>query len=129
MAWTVLLLTIAASGLVPAWAAIDLSKATVVVRSGALPAAEQTAAEVLTAEVAKRTGIRLKVATRAPASGSVIAIKESGGPPSRPDGYRLWAKAGAQPVVSIEGSDARGALYGVGQFLRRVEWSKGRLEI
>src|SRR5262249_15901647 len=116
MVWKFLLLEIAVLGLCPTWAAIDLSKATGVVRGGVLPPAEQTAAEVLIGEVAKRTGIRFQIASTTPASGSVIAIRGSGGPVSRPDGYGLSVKAAAQPVVSIEGSDARGALYGVGNF-------------
>jgi Glycosyl hydrolase family 20, domain 2 len=120
-----LLVAIAASGVLPARAAIDLSNSTVVVRSGSLPAAEQTAAEVLTTEVAKRTGIHLPVATHAPAAGPVIALTGAGGPPHRPDGYRLSVKDGSQPLVSIDGSDARGVLYGVGQFLRRLEWGAG----
>jgi len=123
------LAAIAASGVFPARAAIDLSKSTVVVRSGSLPAAEQTAAEVLVSEVARRTGIHLRVETHAPTSGPVIAITGAGRQLQRPDGYHLFVKAGSPPKVSIEGSDARGALYGVGQFLRRVEWSAGRLAI
>jgi hypothetical protein len=108
---------------------IDLSKATVVVRGGSLPPAERTAAEVLTSEIAKRTGIHLPVATSQPVAGPTIVITGNGCPQCRNDGYRLSVKLDAQPVVSIQGADARGALYGVGQFLRRVEWDKGRLDI
>src|SRR5581483_8253750 len=109
------LAAIAASGVFPARAAIDLSKSTVVARSGSLPAAEQTAAEVLVSEVAGRTGNHLRVETHAPTSGPVIAITGAGRQSQRPDGYHLFVKAGSPPKVSIEGSDARGALYGVGQ--------------
>jgi hypothetical protein len=108
---------------------VDLSKATVVVRGGARPPAERTAAEVLTSEIAKRTGIHLPVATSRPVAGPAIVITGNGFPQSRPDGYRLSVKLDAPAVVSIQGADARGALYGVGQFLRRVEWDKGRIEI
>ena len=100
-----------------------------VIRSGSLPPAEQTAAEVLTSEIAKRTGIRLPVSTTPPSVGAAITITGNGGAESRRDGYRLHVKEGASPVVSIQGADARGALYGVGQFLRRVEWGKGKLAI
>ncbi len=110
----------------PLNAAIDLSKATVVVRSGSLPPAERTAAEVLTSEVRKRTGIALPVTTVRPPRGPVIAIRGSGGADSRRDAYRLVAEDG---VVTIQGADARGTLYGVGQFLRRADWGKGRLSI
>ena len=108
---------------------VDLSKATVVVRGGPLPTTEQTAAEVLISEIAKRTGIHLPVATSQPASAPTIIITGNGGPQSSPDGYRLSVKIDARAVVSIQGADARGALYGVGQFLRRIEWGKGRLTI
>jgi hypothetical protein len=61
-------------------------------------------------------------------AGPAIVITGNGFPQSKPDGYRLSVKLEAQPVVSIQGADGRGALYGVGQFLRRVEWDKGRIE-
>jgi hypothetical protein len=106
--------------------AIDLSHATIVVRSGSLPAAEKTAADVLVSEIARRTGIRLSVSTAPPASGPVITLTGNGGAESRRDGYRLWVNA---HTVSIQGADPRGALYGVGQFLRRIDWSRGKLSI
>jgi hypothetical protein len=108
---------------------VDLSKATVVVRGVSLPPAERTAAEVLTSEIAKRTGIHLPLATSRPPAGPAIVITGNGFPQSRPDGYRLSVKPDALAVVSIQGADVRGALHGVGQFLRRVEWDKGKLEI
>jgi len=33
------------------------------------------------------------------------------------------------PVVWIIGADARGALFGAGQLLRRVEYSQGKISI
>ncbi len=119
---------------------IDLRSATVVVRAGALPEAEKTAAAVLVDEVAKRTGIHLHTATSWPAQGAVIAIAsgQNGAlgaraiPPAetRPEGYRLFVdEAQATAVVWLLGADARGALFAVGAFLRRIDWAAGRLSI
>jgi hypothetical protein len=108
---------------------LDLNKATVVVRSGPMSPVEQTAAEVLVSEVVKRTGIRLPVSTTPPAAGPAITISGNGSAGSQRDGYRLHVRDGASPVVSIQGADGRGALYGVGQFLRRMEWDPGKLAI
>ena len=127
-------------------ATVDLTQAVVVSRSGQLPDAEKTAAVVLVEEVAKRTGIRLPVSTSWPAGKTVIAITSKNSAPdwpravpvreganlaeSRPEGYRLYVDARRQPpVVWIIGADARGTLFGVGNLLRRVDWSKGKLDI
>ncbi len=45
---------------------IDLTHATVVIRGGALPAAEKIAPVILTEEMAKRTGVRWSVTDRWP---------------------------------------------------------------
>ncbi len=127
--------------------ALDLSKATVVVRSGAVPAAEQTAASVLVEEVRRRTGLSWPISTNWPARGSVIAIasgRDQPGwsrriprrtathlPEQRPEGFRLLAEGnGAEgTVVWILGADSRGALFGVGQFLRSLDWGQGRADL
>ena len=127
-------------------AEVDLAHAVVVARPGALPEAERTAPIVLVEEIAKRTGIRLPASTDWTAAKPVIAITSdpsvtswgrsvpvrSGAdlPERRPEGYRLWVDtSGAQPVVWVIGSDARGTLFGVGNLLRRLDWSQGRLAI
>jgi len=122
-------------------ATIDLSKTTVVVRPGNLPPAEQTAARVLVEEVRKRTGLRWPISTNWPARGSVIALS-SGEPASwakamprregtdlpenRKEGFRLAVQREGKKngVVWIRGADSRGVLFGVGQLLRSLEWSK-----
>jgi hypothetical protein len=121
---------------------IDLSNAVVVIRPGELPNAERAAGIVLIEEVEKRTGIRLQSSTEWPGGKPVIAIwsgsdqvewgrdvptRTDGNPPERrPEGYRIHvASNGATPVVWVQGADPRGALYGVGGVLRRLQWSKG----
>jgi hypothetical protein len=125
---------------------IDLSKAVVVVRPGSLPEAEKTAATVLTEELEKRTGLRLATSTTWPKGETVIAITSqrqvpgwshavpvragSQLPESRPEGYRLSVENGNDgAIVWVVGSDPRGALYGVGQLLRRIDWKQGEAAI
>lgn len=127
---------------VQAAATIDLTEATIVVRTGKLPPAEATAAQVLTEEVKKRTGLTWTITTNWPAHGTVIAISSvpnsSGWPNSLParsgsdsperrrEGFRLAVQAGAtqQSIVWIQGADSRGTLFGVGQLLRSLAWGK-----
>ena len=131
----------------PIFAGVDLSKAVVVTRPGQLPNAEHSAAIVLTSELAKRTGIHLTTSTSWPKYKTVIAItseaavptwgraipsREIGDQPeSRPDGYRIFVetKSGAPSIVWVIGADARGALFGVGNLLRRLDWAQGRISI
>ena len=121
---------------------LDLTKATVVIRPGTLPPAEQTAARVLVEEVKKRTGLNWPITTVWPKRGVVIAISSGAGdagwrkamprrdgadlPEHRPEGFRLLAESGGGPpaVVWIEGADSRGALFGVGQLLRSMNWAR-----
>ena len=123
-------------------ATLDLSNATVVIRSGTLAPAEQTAARVLVEEVKKRTGWNWPVSTAWPPKGVVIAISAGSGdaawpramprrqgqdiPELRPEGFRLVVEGqGTQPpVLWIQGADSRGALFGVGQLLRSLSWAK-----
>lgn len=130
-----------------AWTAeIDLSHAAVVTRPGDLPNAESTAAKVLIEEVQKRTGLVLGATTKWPKSGAVIAITSRPDEPvwdhtapvrlgrevpeKKPEGYRIFVQQGtSQPVVWITGGDARGALFGVGNLLRIVNWSQAKWSI
>lgn len=127
--------------------ALDLSRATVVVRSGTLPPAEQTAVRVLVEEVRKRTGLKWPISTNWPSRGAVVAISSGAGgagwprnlpqrngadlPELRLEGFRLLVEAqGTQPTtVWIHGMDSRGALFGVGQLLRSLKWAKGTASV
>lgn len=126
---------------------LDLTQATVVIRSGTLPAAEQTAARVLVEEIKKRTGLTWPISTVWPERGGVVALSsassETGWPKARPrpagkdapelrpEGFRLVV-VGAEsqnPTVWISGADARGALFGAGQLLRSLSWGQGSARI
>lgn len=121
-------------------AGIDLSQATVVVEARSGTGAESMAATVLVEEVERRTGIRLAVASARPAGGAAIvvttmgpmrSIGAGGGTPAwSPESYTLSSGAGgARAVVTIAGASQRGVLYGVGAFLRKMDWGKGRLSL
>ena len=126
---------------------LDLTKATVVIRSGPLAPAEQTAARVLVEEVKMRTGLKWPISTVWPKRGVVIAISSGAGdtdwtktmprhpgqdsPELRPEGFRLAVEgAGTRSAtVWVSGADSRGALFGVGQLLRSLNWAKGSASI
>src|SRR5882672_2850742 len=117
----------------PASTTLDLSRTTVVVRSGTVPSAEQMAARVLVEEVRERTGLNWPISTVWPAHGSAIAISSGEADPGwrralprregadlpehRPEGFRLTVERSGEPnpVVWIHGADSRGALFGAGQ--------------
>ncbi|MBI4902501.1 MAG: hypothetical protein HY820_02625 [Acidobacteria bacterium] len=117
-------------------AAVDLSRAVVVVRPGNVPLPEQTAAIVLVEEIERRSGIRLPVAQAFPQGRPAIAITSTKPVPQwgreaptgdgRPEGFRLRVDG---DVVWIAASDPRGALYGVAHLLRQLDWDKGKLQL
>lgn len=120
----------------------DLSRATIVTRAGALPPAETMAARVLREEIKLRTGLDWKIATQWPNHGPVVVIaaghdhsvwpnhpssqKAPEALERRAEGFSLQVDAAdkKQAVVWIQGADSRGALFGVGQLLRTVEWGR-----
>lgn len=131
-------LTTAAGQSAPSQQTIDLAEATVVTRSGQLPKAEQTAAQMLVEELEKRMGKRLPMVTSWPKKGLVVAVTAgaadetwghavpkrpgSGRPETRPEGHRVLVDG---KTVWVVGADPRGALFGVGRLLRTVEWARG----
>ncbi len=122
---------------------VDLRNAVVVVRAGELPPAEQSAATVLIEEVEKRTGIQWHTQTQWPTDETVIAITSTADVPewirpvparsgrefseNRAEGFRLHIQRGEnqQPIIWIQGADARATLFGVGELLRNLNWSPG----
>ena len=111
-------------------ATVDLRDAVVVVRPGALPNAEKTAATVLVEEIEKRTGVRLNTSTKWPEDKPAIAITSTGSSVTKPEGYRLVVdQSKAQVAVRIMGADPRGALFGVGNFLRVADFARGKVSI
>src|SRR5438445_2595387 len=86
----------------PAEPTVDFAGATVVIRIGQLPKAEQTAAQVLVEELEKRIGKRLPVSTAWPKDGIVVALTSS---PADTTGGHAVPKPGAgdRPEARREG--------------------------
>ncbi len=136
-------------GLSAAWAAapVDLRNAVVLVRPGDLPNAESAAATVLVEELQKRSGLLLETTTRWPKDKPVIAITSQPKvrawkhaipartgeplPEHRAEGFRLFVDQAkpTQPVVWVLGADPRGALYGAGALLRRLDCANGQIRL
>ncbi len=115
LAW----LSLAVAGAATAEPTVDLVGATVVVRAGQLPKAEQAAAQVLVEELEKRTHVRLPVSTSWPGNVLVVAITSGQGdakwghrvpqreggdrPEMRAEGYRVVVQGGT--TVWVVGAD------------------------
>jgi hypothetical protein len=121
---------------------LDLTTASIVVRQDA-PLVERTAATVLTEEIEKRSGIRIKTATEWPQEGISIALISGrsnalhGVPIPKAakirerEGYTLHTLPGNGTRITlwVVGADPRGALFGVGKLLRCLEMSPGRVQL
>ena len=120
---------------------IDLTNATVVSRSGSLSKVENTSLQVLIEEVEKRTKLSWDTSKTWPQKGPVISLTIRGEanewkkqmPLIRDENVEKKAEAFRikvddadknRPVVWIIGADGRGLLYGVGQFLRLLDWEE-----
>jgi len=126
---------------------VDFSQTTVVIRPGTLAPAEQIAARVLVEEVKKRTGLEWPIQTRWPEHGAAIAIASGSADPGwgklpprrtgtdlpehRPEGFRLVVNRDANQtaVAWVDAADSRGALFGVGQLLRTLEWGRSTAQL
>ncbi len=126
---------------------IDLTHARILIRDGTLPPAEAMAARVLAEEIKSRTDLDWPVSATRPASGVVIAITSGNATPAgmsapavrsglehpehQPEGFRLIIPAAndSEAVIWIQGADSRGTLFGVGELLRRMEWSSGAVKV
>lgn len=108
-------------------------KNTVVVISSDEFKGEKIAAVVLTEEVEKRTGFQWSIITEIPEKGNVIVLSSKNRidpEPIKAEGYNLKIEEKeGRTITTITGADARGVLYGVGRFLRIMEWKKGEMTI
>ncbi len=88
-------LSLLAGGVIEAESTVDLAGATVVIRSGKLPNAEQAATQVLVEELEKRIGKRLPVSTSWPKDGLVVVV--TSGPAEAAWGHAI-ASAGRRRI-------------------------------
>ncbi|MFO1020898.1 MAG: hypothetical protein U0903_09410 [Planctomycetales bacterium] len=125
---------------------LDLTGAVVVFREGELPAGEKIAPTILVEEVGKRTGIAWKIGTDWPRdAGTIINVRIYDKSPENPLGFKsippalthpegFWINVGdwtgiGPRQITIYGADARGVMYGVGKFLRSLNWQQGKVSI
>ncbi len=124
---------------------LDLSKAVILV-SPAIPAPiNTTAPQVLNEEVAKRTALQLKTAdnpdnktiivlalsTDKELFGMAVPVAEGNDRPElKKEGFRLYfSTENGKSILWIIGADARGILYGIGNFLRIAKMEQGVLQL
>jgi hypothetical protein len=125
---------------------VDITRATIVTPAN-LSLPERTAVRVLVEEVARRTTVRMPVATQWPAA-SVPAIAvgplatastwagaglrgaASAATPGR-EGYRVALNPSGRsaPTVLVLGADTRGMLFGVGRLLRELRLERRSVRI
>jgi len=119
---------------------LDLTKVDINgVQEGSISA---KAAEILTDEIEKRTGIRVPILDGKPKPGSPAILiqtldqfkngKLPDGlePPSRADSYAIWVEVSQQsPTVHLLGFDERATLYAAGRLLRLMSMTKGKLSL
>jgi len=104
----------------------------------------ETLAKVIREEVGRRTGFNCRRLSHWHTSKSILAIAVQGQQwllgreipghamhtDLKPEGFRLSVQASdGQSVVWIIGADVRGALFGLGKFLRSAHMSPGRIII
>jgi len=95
----------------------------VVVLAGSATAPQKKAAQMLVEEIEKRTQLRLKVSSDAPAGAPAIFLREEKG---TPESFRITS-TGDQIVVA--GADDRGVVFGTGYLLRQFHMSRQGLEL
>ncbi len=100
---------------------VDVSDASVVLDVGSPKTPVKTAVRVLTEEIQKRTGLEWQVKSKVADAGTYIVLKLDRQLPA--EGFSI---ALTEQNVVITGADARGLLYGVGHFLRHLDWQHGK---
>jgi hypothetical protein len=95
----------------------------VVVLASPATTPQKKAVQMLVEEIEKRTQLRLKVSTAAPAAAPSIYIKVAAG---KPESFTLTSTATS---ITIAGADDRGVVFGTGYLLRQFQMSRQRLEL
>ncbi len=118
---------------------IALTNATIVV--GKAKNSTSLAATVLSEEIEKRTGVHWNVATEWPDDGAAIAMTAGGARSlygravpenchvTAAEAFAVHTETTTQPIVWIASADARGALFGVGYLLRKLDWRDGSVAL
>ncbi len=129
----------------PAKEPLDLSKSTILVSPNIKLPIRETAVDILTEEVAKRTDIDLKSDDNWD-NNTIIALLITGekelygmpvpnkagdvNPEQKKEGYRIYHEnKNGKDILWISGADARGVLYGIGKLLRTAEMLENKITI
>jgi hypothetical protein len=118
-----------------------LSNLHIVTGTGTLSNAAKSAAVMLAEEINKRTGMQATVTAQWPASGDMILLQQAATPghseiilnskPAlihKPESFRiLTQRQGIRTIVTIEGYDGRGILFGAGELLRDISYRNGKI--
>jgi hypothetical protein len=124
---------------------LDLSNATILISSAIKSPVNETAGDILTEEIDKRTRLKFKLSNNWD-NNTIIALALTSDTnlygesiPSREgddlfelkkEGYRIFHEnKNGKDILWIIGADARGVLYGIGKFLRTFDFTKGKLFI
>ena len=116
-----------------------LSNLHIVTGPGILSNAESSAAVMLAEEINMRTGLPVTVTAHWPASGDIILLQTASGERhseialssepaliSKPESFRIIPQhQDSRTIVTIEGYDGRGILFGAGELLRTLSYKHG----
>ncbi|MHC4258917.1 MAG: glycoside hydrolase family 20 zincin-like fold domain-containing protein [Planctomycetota bacterium] len=116
---------------------LDLADAVIVVASS--DTVQAKAADMLSDEIARRTGIRLEITDSMPNPGASAIVLGRGDTvkptlsppeglklPTKAEGYAIWA---ANNKVYLVGRDDRGSLFAAGRLIRLLTMSKDRIGV
>ena len=103
--------------------AADFGHATIVLPASA-STPQKKAAQMLAEEIAKRTQLRLKIASEAPAGAPAILLKSAAG--GKSESFQLTSSTN---TISITGADDCGVVFGTGYLLRQFHMSRQKLEL
>lgn len=123
---------------------MNIEKARIIISNDLRSPLKETCIKVLQEEVGKRTAIDLPVSakwsddkmnivlclnTSKKVSGKEVpAVKEPGSPVNKEEGFRLLISE-KDNAVWIVGADERGVLFGIGEFLRKADMTKGVITV
>lgn len=121
----------------------SLNKLHIVTGNGILSNAERSAAVMLAEEINKRTGMQTTVTAQWPASGDIILLQQAAGSKhseialssepaliNKPESFRIVTQQqGIRTIVTIEGFDGRGILFGAGELLRKISYINGGIAL
>ncbi|MEP7259018.1 MAG: hypothetical protein ABI687_11525 [Flavitalea sp.] len=120
---------------------VTIRQATVFQDKTALTKTDMAAAEILTQETFKRTGLSWPVSAAFPSAGDVIILRRASSKikipvafettpslPQRSESFRIVSTVYQnRTIILIEGIDERGLIFGVGQALRMMEYAAGSI--